>query len=155
MIFYTYMWLRENGSPYYVGKGTRARAHHWHDRIGSAPPKNRILLEPHTSEADAFEAEIFLIGYYGRKDQGTGVLSNLTDGGDAPPVRRTPHTTETRDKIRRSLMGHGCSAETRALIGASSKARIHLPNKGATGYKQSPESRAKRRITIARMKVEK
>ena len=34
------------------------------------------------SEGDAFEAERFLISYYGRVDLGTGSLRNLTDGGD-------------------------------------------------------------------------
>jgi hypothetical protein len=61
LIFYTYLWLREDGTPYYVGKGTWHRAHTIHLRIGSAPPADRILLEAHTSEADAFAAEMFLI----------------------------------------------------------------------------------------------
>lgn len=81
MIFYTYLWIREDGTPYYVGKGTWHRAHTIHLRIGSAPPADRILLEAHTSEADAFAAKTFLISYYGRKDKG-GILANLTDGGE-------------------------------------------------------------------------
>src|SRR5208282_2004687 len=82
MIFYTYLWLREDGTPYYVGKGTRRRAFEKHTIIGTPPSNNRILLEPHTTEEEAFKAEIFLIAYYGRKDIGTGILRNLTDGGD-------------------------------------------------------------------------
>lgn len=76
-IFYTYIWLREDGTPYYVGKGHGKRA----IRRGS-PSLDRILLQEFPSEADAFAAEVFLIAYYGRKDNGTGILRNLTDGGE-------------------------------------------------------------------------
>ena len=75
--FYTYMWLREEGTPYYVGKGKDNRA----IRKG-CPPLDQILIQPHPSEQDAFAAEMFLIAYYGRKDTGTGILRNRTDGGD-------------------------------------------------------------------------
>jgi hypothetical protein len=74
--FYTYMWLREDGTPYYVGKGTGNRAF----RKGS-PPVDRILLQEFPSERDALEAEKFLISWYGRKDRGTGILYNENDGG--------------------------------------------------------------------------
>jgi hypothetical protein len=75
--FYTYLWLRDDGTPYYVGKGHGKRAY----RKG-CPPHDRILVQPHPSEQDAFAAEIFLILYFGRKDLGAGCLRNLTDGGE-------------------------------------------------------------------------
>ncbi len=86
-IFYTYLWLREDGTPYYVGKGRRNRASA-QNRVVSPPPKERILIEPHTSEADAFESEKFLIAYYGRLDIGTGCLRNLSDGGSESKASR-------------------------------------------------------------------
>ena len=79
--FYTYLWLREDGSPYYAGKGCERRAYRKH-RIGNPPPDDRIILQYHPSEKEAFEAEIFLIEYFGRKNLGNGCLWNLTDGGE-------------------------------------------------------------------------
>ena len=83
-MFYTYVWLRENGTPYYVGKGHGRRAYRKH-RIGIAPPKGRILFYIAKDEADALGTEALLIWYYGRKDTGTGCLWNFTDGGENPP----------------------------------------------------------------------
>ena len=82
-MFYTYLYLREDGTPYYVGKGSGDRAHKWH-RVG-CPPVERILSQEFPSESDAFEAEKFLIGFYGREDLRMGRLLNLTDGGENPP----------------------------------------------------------------------
>lgn len=75
--FYTYMWLREDGTPYYVGKGKGVRAF----RRG-APYRERIITQDWLTEEQAFAAEKFLIAYYGRKDNGTGILRNLSDGGE-------------------------------------------------------------------------
>jgi len=80
-MFYTYLWLREDGTPYYVGKGHGDRAYKYHRRHGS-PPKQRVVIYQAESEVDAFETEIALIWYYGRKDLGTGCLRNLTNGGE-------------------------------------------------------------------------
>jgi hypothetical protein len=82
--FYTYLWLREDGTPYYVGKGTRDRAFQPH-RKGrwKRPSKERIVIQEFLNEADALAAEDFLIAFYGRIDQGTGCLRNLTDGKQA------------------------------------------------------------------------
>jgi hypothetical protein len=88
-MFYTYLWLREDGTPYYVGKGKNKRGLELHYRRNkkwlSPPPLERIVIYPAESETEAFETEIDLIWYYGRKDLGTGCLRNLTDGGENPP----------------------------------------------------------------------
>ncbi len=85
MIFYTYLWLREDGTPYYVGKGCKRRAFekHYlgHSRCLLPPTPNRVLTQEWADEEQAFEAEKFLIAYYGRKDNNTGILCNRTDGG--------------------------------------------------------------------------
>src|ERR1700676_2143899 len=57
---YTYLWLREDGTPYYVGMGNKHRASARH-RIGHAPPRERIILQDWPTEAEAREAERFLI----------------------------------------------------------------------------------------------
>ena len=82
-MFYTYLWLREDGTPYYAGKGKGRRAY-TPDSHCSRPPKDRarIIVQEFEFESDALAAEVFLIAFYGRKDLGTGCLRNLTDGGD-------------------------------------------------------------------------
>jgi hypothetical protein len=79
--FYTYLWLREDGTPYYVGKGSGERAFISDNHNVPCPPELNILIQEFSSETEAYEAEEFLIAYYGRKDLGTGCLRNLTDGG--------------------------------------------------------------------------
>lgn len=110
-MFYTYLWLRVDGTPYYVGKGCRGRA--YLDVKGHRPPKekSRILIQEFPSEADASAAEVFLISYYGRKDMGTGILRNLTDGGDGCSGLR--HSDETRRKIGLLSKGRKASMATR------------------------------------------
>jgi hypothetical protein len=109
-MFYTYLWLREDRTPYYVGKGSGVRAyinHHGRSAVHKAPPKERIVIYPAESESDAFETETVLIWYYGRKDLGTGCLRNLTGGGENPPPGRRfkPHSRETKETISRKNKG--------------------------------------------------
>jgi hypothetical protein len=96
-MFYTYLWLREDGTPYYAGKGKGRRAY-TPDSHCSRPPKDRarIIVQEFESESDALAAEVFLIAFYGRKDLGTGCLRNLTDGGDG--VRGYRFSEEARKK---------------------------------------------------------
>jgi NUMOD3 motif len=133
-MFYTYLWLRYDGTPYYAGKGKDRRAfidHKNGKRLIRCPKDiDDIIIEYHFSEADAFEAEMFLISYYGRKDLGTGCLRNLTDGGDGTSgatwmrgennpmfgVKRE-FSTEWRVNLGNSRRGKTFTAAHRAKLG--------------------------------------
>jgi hypothetical protein len=81
--YYTYAYLRENGTPYYIGKGKGNRAYSSNGRKVKIPPKDRILfLKRNLTEEEAFKHEIYMIALYGRKDLGAGILHNFTDGGE-------------------------------------------------------------------------
>src|ERR1700675_2339838 len=101
--FYAYMWVRENGAPYYIGKGFGGRA--FKSVRGHRPPKDHthILLFPRDSEQAATDTEKELIRNWGRKDLGTGCLHNRTSGGEG----KSGYTVlaETREKIRAGNQG--------------------------------------------------
>ena len=90
MKYYVYEYLREDGTPYYVGKGQGNRWCSPHNV--SVPPKERVkFVAEALDEQTAFNLEEELILKYGRKDLGTGILRNLTSGGEGqtpgPEVR--------------------------------------------------------------------
>jgi hypothetical protein len=158
--FYTYLWLREDGTPYYVGKGSGIRAHASHR--GHRPPKDKpkIVVQHWSDESTAFAYEIYLIDFWGRKDLGTGTLRNHSDGGENPPSSlgkkfpgRKP-SEETKRKISESLkgkrnsLGKVLSIETRKKMSASrigkprseeTKRRVSEGLKGHTVSKETKE----------------
>ena len=121
--FYTYLWLREDGSPYYVGKGKDDRGFtKGKHRFNPPAQKGRIIIQEWLSEESAYSAEKFLISYYGRIDLGTGCLRNLTDGGENPPSARGKKWTEEQKKrmIGNTLtLGLRMSKETREQMSNS------------------------------------
>jgi hypothetical protein len=165
-MFYTYMWLRKDGTPYYIGKGFGRRAYDRWSHIQNPPPMDRMVFYVAKDEAEAFENEVALIWYYGRKDLGTGCLRNLTDGGEgAAGIKQTEATKKKRSaaltgkpcpsrgrfgkrppelgrKISASKMGHTTSKETRQKM-----AEAKLGKRGNhTGHTHSEETR--RRISV-------
>ena len=112
--YYTYAYLREDGTPYYIGKGIGRRIDS-PNRIFTPPSKERrVFLKENLSEDEAFKHEIEMIKFYGRKDLGTGILHNQTDGGDGGgPMKGHKHSSATIEKMRETHKGKVISQEQR------------------------------------------
>jgi hypothetical protein len=156
-VFYTYAYLREDGTPYYIGKGKGRRAYGKHRKNLPVPPVERILfLKTGLTEEEAFKHEVYMIALYGRKDKGTGILWNFTDGGEGTsgiarpkgwesPYKGVERTPEVKEKIRQAKLGHKISPETIKKISEGrkgkgcipcseeKKAKISAANKGKDG----------------------
>ena len=128
--YYTYAYLREDKTPYYIGKGRGRRAYSLHKHI-PRPPKQRILiLKKNLTEELAFKHEIYMIAVLGRKDLGTGILLNLSDGGEGSSGWKP-----TQEQKRKSSIAHTGKKATPAHCRAISD--------GQKGKVIPPEVRAK------------
>lgn len=160
--FYIYAYLRTNVTPYYIGKGCRKRAWNKNHTINLPTDYNRIIImESNLTEIGALALERFYIRWYGRKDNNTGILRNLTDGGEGATglVITENHrqklsiagkgrvtTEETREKLRKALVGRKISDyqknilkehNTGKIMSDETKQKLRTIN---LGKKASPET---------------
>ena len=107
--FYTYAYLRMNGTPYYVGKGRNNRYKSANHKVNVPKDENRILfLKRHLTEEQAFIHEKYMIAVLGKKVDG-GLLHNITDGGEGPSGLK--HSSETKRRIGDAKRGRSLSEE--------------------------------------------
>jgi hypothetical protein len=130
MHYYTYAYLREDKTPYYIGKGTGNRIYSTNRRIKPPKDKSRVIyLKQNLTEEEAFKHEIYMIAVFGRKDLGTGILINMTNGGDGVSGAIRSHETKKRMSEAKigntSMLGKTHSEETRRKMSETSKGIIH------------------------------
>jgi hypothetical protein len=136
--------FREDGSPFYIGKGSGRRVLNHEKEAGRGVKSIKcaiirrmlaagveiplVFIREGISEAEAFETEVALIKVLGRIDLRTGCLANMTDGGDGV----SGASPEVNYKKGSALRGKPLTNEHKAHIGA-----------GNLGKRRTPEAKAK------------
>ncbi len=155
MRYYVYQLRLVNSDvPFYIGKGCRYRknSHLSESSLKRQSLKNSIIkkamkdgveilseiLFSGLSEPEALNKEVELIAFYGRRDIGTGILANHTDGGDGMTGWKV--SPETRKKIGRSSAGRVASELARERMSKSQTGKNHSPE---TKEKMSRQRRGK------------
>lgn len=161
----------DNNTVFYIGIGKdKARAYsksgrnkHWHNVVNKVGYSVTILIGEISME-EAWRLEMELISYYGRSHLGTGLLVNVTEGGELGYNRLGTWTgkklsPEHREKLRQAKLGKKRpkhTEETKLKISESHKGKTVLETTKEklriinTGKKHSEETKEKlRNITIA------
>jgi hypothetical protein len=149
---YVYRHIRlDKNEPFYIGIGSdkkykRAfektrRNKMWYDVINKTDYEVDILIDELTWE-QACEKEKEFISLYGRKNIGTGTLSNLTDGGEG--TTGAIMSKEWRENLSNKLIGN-----KRGIGRIRSEKELNdlknrmIGNKYGLGYNHTEESKMK------------
>ena len=120
--FYTYAYLREDRTPYYIGKGSGKRIYSKQKYIKPPKDKSRIIyLKQNITEEEAFKHEIYMIDVFGRKDLETGILHNRTGGGEGTSGYN--HTEQCKELIRSLKKGKCLTLEHKKKLSMIRKDR--------------------------------
>lgn len=155
-----YLYLRSKnskhgaaGTPYYVGKGKKMRAYSKYHRVRPPVDKSMIVfVVQNLSESTAHEEEKRLIALYGRIDNGTGSLRNLTDGGEGQcgRIQSAKEKSNRSESMKAWMKAHPLSKETREKIGYASRGRKFGPHteewKAANSVRHTGNTYCKGRI---------
>jgi len=125
-----YQWVREDRTPYYIGIGNPRRPYMGRRRCGRPPSRDRIIILHENLEWEgACRIEKELIAFYGRKDLGTGILRNLSDGGEG----LTNPSKEIREKLSKLKSG-----ENNPVFGKSHLKETMDKISGKNSYRYTP-----------------
>lgn len=107
-VVYRHIRLDKN-EPFYIGIGQNRRAYAkngrnqiWHRIVAKTEYDVEILFDD-VSWDFAVEKEREFISLYGRMDNKTGILANMTDGGEG--IVNHKHSEQTKSKMRKARLG--------------------------------------------------
>ena len=131
--YYVYLYLREDGTPYYVGKGKNYRVFDKRRRTPMPTDLSRMIILHCASEQEAFYKEVELISQFGRQDKGSGILRNFSDGGEGTSGRimsdaqKLKHRSTVLGKPHPLVRVMPCSEETKQKL--RERALLQMKNK--------------------------
>lgn len=152
--FYIYMYLDQDNTPFYIGKGCgdryKIQKHAWNSHNYNSFLKRKIkkigvtnikiyFLHKNLTEEAAFRQEKYWIKYIGRRSAKEGTLCNLTDGGEGMSGHK--HSEEAKRKIGEKNKGNTSWHKGRPL----SEEHKYKISKANTGYKHSENAKRKMR----------
>ncbi len=176
---YVYSLCYPNGTPFYigVGKGARYKTHFQPHSVGENPLKDNIIAKINkegekvkvrivvvsTCRDNLIEVEKHLILQYGRRNINTGILSNMTEGGEGvvgkplnenqikslkgrvPYNKGKTYPKEFSEKVSKSLREHYQRIKAEGIPIAThrkgSKASQETRNKQSKAHKGVPKER--------------
>lgn len=160
---YLYRHIRlDKNEPFYIGIGSddsykyeRAfwkygRSSLWKAIADKTEYEVEIVLDDLPWD-EVCSKEIEFIKLYGRKNNKTGCLANLTDGGEG--ILGSKHSIESKIKMSEFRKGKPLSEETKRKIGEGNKNKIvsletkAKQSEARKGYKQKIESIEKMKIS--------
>ena len=167
-MYYTYAYLREDKTPYYIGRGK----HHSgckYQRMSAKhaciipPQERRIVLKDNLSREQAIKHEEYLIDLYGLVSDGTGILRNYVRDSRGGSYEGRKLSEETKQKMslamkKRWESGLYDTDEYRNKISESNRKNPRVKQhseeskekqrKASTGRLQSEETKKKRSESI-------
>jgi hypothetical protein len=152
-IFYVYQYLREDGTPFYIGKGSKNRINESHLPWIEIPSiEFREIITSNLTESEAFDLELNLIKKYGRKIDG-GILENKKINRWVAQAGWT-HSEETKQKISEKNTGKIRTEEHKENY-KKPKTKEHAEKirQANLGRKDSIERREKNRQSAMRPEV--
>ena len=145
--YYTYAYLRKDGTPYYIGKGKNYRINSKQRNIKKPRDNSRIIfLKQNLTEEHAFKHEKYMIAIFGRKDLGTGVLHNRTDGGEGNSGRTLNEKTKKKigEANKISLKGRKIPEEVRQKQSNTWKEKLKNNPRPMSFYEKNLKKMAER-----------
>jgi hypothetical protein len=125
-MFYVYMYVRDDGTPWYIGKGSKYRRRHYNHHLPKEfqRPADEFIItvKENMTEAAAFALEIELIAKYKRKSDGGILVNKCLGGAGATGFKHAPgrpssmkgkqHSAESKAKMSVAKQGNTSRAGT-------------------------------------------